>query len=150
MQVWKLREKSKIFQFKNKLMGLIIAPFFLLAITLVIINSYLINRLHEKEQLNNRIFLYGVLITTFIYGMILLSYFLEGSIYGLSPYFRIPIFMIILPSFIGLLGTNTQNRSFKTLTESFLASTLVSTILILILNYHLIILIHSISTDIHY
>lgn len=131
-------------------MGLIFAPIFLLAATLVIINSYLINRLHEKEQLNNRIFLHGFLITAFIYGMILLSYFFEGNIYGLSPYFRIPIFMFILPSFIGFIGMNASNQKLKTFTESFLASTLVSAFLILIFNYQVINLIHSISTDIHY
>ncbi len=131
-------------------MGLILVPIFLLAASLVIINSFLINRLHEKEQLSNKIFLYGFSITIFIFSLILLSYHLEGRIYGLSPYFRIPIFMFILPSFIGYIGLSAQTSTLKTITESFLASTLISGILVLVLNYQIINLIDSLGLEKYY
>ena len=125
-------------------------PIFLFALGLVIFNSFRINRLYESELLENRIFLFGFLITIFIYGMIVLCYFLEERIYGLSPYFRIPIFMIILPSFVGLIGMNARNQSLKIIAQSLIASTLVSGFLILIFNYYVIHFIELLELEVYY
>jgi len=125
-------------------------PIFLCGIGLVIVNSYLINRLYESELLNKRVFLFGFLITAFIYGMLLLTYFLEGRIYGLSPYFRIPIFMFFIPSVIGYVGMYSKFRKLKTISQSLIASTLVSGTLILIFSYYVIHLIQLVSTEMYY
>lgn len=131
-------------------MGLILMPIFLLALGLIIYNAFLINRLHESELLENKVLFFGFLITIFIYGMIVLSYFLEGRIYALSPYFRIPIFMIILPSFVGFIGKNIQNQSLKIISQSLMASTLVSGFLILILNNYIIHFIGLLGLEVYY
>ncbi len=131
-------------------MGLIIAPIFLLAVVLIIVNASLINRLYESELLEKKIFIFGFLLTILIYSMIVLSYFLEGRIYGLSPYFRIPIFMFIVPSALGFIGKDAKNYTLKILSQSLIVSTLVSGFLILIFNYYVIHFINLLGLEMYY
>ena len=78
-------------------MGIIILPFIIGALFLTLfalINSY---RLFRKGEIHLKDLAFGLVISAVIFGLICLSYIIEGVAWALSPPFRIPIFMFFLP-----------------------------------------------------
>ena len=100
-------------------MGIIILPFLLGALGLsvfAIINSV---RLFKNKEITIKEIILGLVISVSIFGIICLSYIIEGKAWGLSPAFRIPIFMVFVPFgfyTVYKTGKNQKLKYFATLT----------------------------------
>lgn len=100
-------------------MGIIILPFFLGALGLsvfAIINSV---RLFKNKEISFKEIILGFVISVSIFGLICLSYIIEGKAWGLSPAFRIPIFMVFVPFcfyMVCKISNNQKLKYFATLT----------------------------------
>ena len=78
-------------------MGIIILPFLLGALGLSVFAIIQTGRLLFNKEVAIKEIILGLVITVSIFGFICLSYLIEGSAWGLSPAFRIPIFMALVP-----------------------------------------------------
>ncbi len=78
-------------------MGIIIAPY--LTGALVIVVAAMINsvKLLNSEIVGITELGFGLMISLILFGVITLSYIIKGKIWGLSPFFRIPLFAIFIP-----------------------------------------------------
>ena len=108
-------------------MGIIILPILIAALGLTILAIIDTIKQFRKGTIGVKEIIFGLSITLIIYGLICLSYIMEGRAWGLSPAFRIPIFMIFLPFgfyFITRPSTNKTLKYFSTfviIRSSFLA-----------------------------
>ena len=57
--------------------------------------------------------------------------------------------MFFIPSFFGLIGMNAKNHTLKIISQSLIASTLISGVLILIFNYYVIHFINMLGFEMH-
>ncbi len=78
-------------------MGIIILPLLLGALIIGIIASAKTFKLWLDESIGIKELVFGLIITTILLVLILLIYILEGKAWGLSPIFRISIFMVFIP-----------------------------------------------------
>ena len=94
-------------------MGIIILPFLLGALVLsvfAIINSV---RLFKNKKITIKEIILGLVISVSIFGLICLSYLIEGKAWGLSPAFRIPIFMAFVPFGFYIIYKSSNNQKLK-------------------------------------
>lgn len=94
-------------------MGIIILPFLLGAFGLsvfAIINSV---RLFKNKGLTIKEIILGFVISVSIFGLICLLYIIEGKAWGLSPAFRIPIFMVFVPFGFYTVYKRSNNQKLK-------------------------------------
>lgn len=103
-------------------MGIIILPFLLGALGISVFAIIQTIRLLKSNEINIKEILFGLLISVSIFGLICLSYIIEGRAWGLSPAFRIPIFMVFLPYGFYLVIKESNNQK----TEYFAILTLIS------------------------
>ena len=99
-------------------MGIIILPILIAALGLTIQAIIDTIKQFRKGTIGVKEIIFGLSITLIIYGLICLSYIMEGRAWGLSPAFRIPIFMIFIPFgfyFITRPSTNKTLKYFSTL-----------------------------------
>lgn len=115
-------------------MGIIIIPFLLGALLLSLLAMIQTIRLLIKRQINLKEIILGLTISLSIFGLICLSYLIEGSAWGLSPPFRIPIFMVFIPSIIYFISMAINHEIVKYLANLILISIGLSGILGIIFN----------------
>ncbi len=90
-------------------MGIIILPFIFVALFLAAASiSKLITHFKNKNVGIKEILL-GLLVSAVLFGLICLSYILEGSAWALSPAFRVPIFMVFVPFLMHIFLENFSN-----------------------------------------
>lgn len=71
----------------------------------------------------------GLLISLLLFAAITMSYIIEGKIWGLSHFFRVPIFMILIPFGIYLLLKNSATAGLSYFSKLLLLSIIFSGIL---------------------
>jgi len=90
-------------------MGIVILPFLLGALGLSVFALIQTVRLYRNKEINLKEIIFGLIISISIFGLICLSYLNEAKAWGLSPAFKIPIFMVFVP-FGFYLITKTSNH----------------------------------------
>ncbi|GJM64134.1 hypothetical protein [Persicobacter diffluens] len=115
-------------------MGIIIIPILLLALILGIISIAKTFKQLKRSQITIKELIFGLLFAGTIFGLICLSYIMEGSAWGLSPAFRIPIFMIFIPFAIQIATENSGNYKLLYFSKIILVSIAITTILGVIFN----------------
>lgn len=94
-------------------MGIIILPFILGAIAIVIISLMMIVKQFKTKTIGIKEILLGFILSWAIFGLIALSYFVEGSAWALSPAFRIPIYMVFIPFVLYILSKSVTKPKIK-------------------------------------
>ena len=115
-------------------MGLIILPILIGAIIIWVVSLIQLIKLKRNKSIDLKTTIFGILITILIYCGIGLSYSLEESVWGLSPYFRIPFWMFYIPGLGGLILMQINNMMIKNLAKSIIVSVVFSGIVCLILH----------------
>ena len=72
---------------------------------------------------------FGLMISLILFGVITLSYIIEGRIWGLSPFFRIPLFTVFIPFAIHLAIKSSDTPKFAYISSLLLVSIAISGIL---------------------
>ena len=115
-------------------MGLIILPFLFVALFLAAASiSKLITHFKEKNVGIKEIVL-GLLVSAVLFGLICLSYILEGSAWALSPAFRVPIFMVFIPFVIHVFLENSKKPKLIRFSIILLISIVLTAILGVVFN----------------
>lgn len=99
-------------------MGMIILPFLVGALGLSVFALIKTVQLLRSSAINGKELFSGLAISVSLFGLLCLSYLIEGKAWALSPGFRIPIFMIFIPFGVYLLFRASKNpklKSFATL-----------------------------------
>lgn len=91
-------------------MGLIIVPFIFGCLGLSVFSIFLTARLFRKGQIFINELILGVLFSMVIFSLVSLSYVMEGNAWGLSPFLRIPFFVVICPFIFFLNARNSRNE----------------------------------------
>ena len=109
-------------------MGIVILPFLLGAIIIGLIAIIKSIRLISSKDIGIKETIYGALTSIILYGLLALAYIIQGKAWGLSPFFRIPIFMIFIP-FITHIATEKDERpKAKFLSKILLLSVVITVI----------------------
>lgn len=115
-------------------MGIIILPFLFVALFLAAASvSKLITHFKNKNVGIKEIVL-GLLVSAVLFGLICLSYILEGSAWALSPAFRVPIFMVFVPFLMYIVLENFSNPKLTQVSIILLVSIVLTTILGVVFN----------------
>lgn len=115
-------------------MGLIILPFLLIALGLSVFAIIHTVRLLMNKSIGFKEIIFGLIISIAIFGLICLSYLIEGRAWELSPAFRIPIFMVFLPFGFYLLTKMSNSQKLKYFAVLILISIALTGILGVIFN----------------
>lgn len=131
-------------------MGIIILPFLLGALGLSVFSIIHTIRLIRNKVINFKEIILGLVISVSIFGLICLSYLIEGRAWGLSPAFRIPIFMVFFPFGFYLLTKTSNNQKLKYFATLVLISIGLTGILGVIFNELFFSLIDILGIEKHY
>lgn len=131
-------------------MGIIILPLLLGALALGIMSSIKTIKQLRTNQVGIKELILGLLVSIIIFGMICLSYLIRGEAWGLSPAFRIPIFMIFIPYVIYIYTKRSENPELVHFSKIILISIGISTILGVIFNDIIFELIDHLGIEKHY
>ncbi len=115
-------------------MGLVILPIYVGALIIYIFCVKQIIKWYEQDALQGSIILFGLLISLSILIGIGLSYYNKERVYGLSPMFRIPFWLIYIPGIIGFILIQIQNIRIENIGKTILMSILFSGVLMLVFN----------------
>src|SRR5690606_10057517 len=115
-------------------MGIIILPFLFIALILGIISIVKTIKQLRKKQVGPKEVVLGLLTSSAIFGLICLSYIIEGKAWGLSPAFRIPVYMVFIPFFVQLFTEKSKNSNWAYISKIILTSVAITTILGIIFN----------------
>lgn len=131
-------------------MGIIILPFLLGAFVLSVFAIIRTGRLLKDKVISLKEIIYGLVISVSIFGLICLSYLIEGEAWELSPAFRIPIYMFFFPFGFYLFTKTNNNPRLKYLANLALISIGLTGILALIFNDLFFGLIDILGIEKHY
>ena len=109
-------------------MGIIILPSLLTAFIIGIICLIKTIRQLRGGDIDVKAILLALLTATSLFCLICLSYILEGRAYALSPAFRLPMFMIIVPYIIHKGMEKSQHPTQRALSKILLMSIVISLI----------------------
>lgn len=131
-------------------MGIIILPCLLIALFLAASSlSKLVKHFRNKE-IGIKEFLLAFLLSAALFGIVCLSYIIEGSAWALSPAFRVPIFMVFVPFVIHVLLENSKKTRWIRVSIILLISIVLTTILGVVFNHVLFNLIDFLGVGKHY
>ena len=131
-------------------MGIIILPFLLGAFVLGIISIVKTIKQLRTKQAGLKELLFGLITSSAIFGLICLSYIIEGRAWGLSPAFRIPIFMIFIPFVVQISTEKSKNSKMGYISKIMLISIAMTTILGTVFNGLFFDLIDYLGIEKHY
>jgi len=115
-------------------MGIIILSFPLGALVLGIISIVKTIKQLKIKQAGIKELLLGLITSNVIFGLICLSYIIEGRAWGLSPAFRIPIFMVFIPFVVQVSTEKSRNSKIAYISKIILISIGMTTILGVVFN----------------
>jgi len=131
-------------------MGIIILPFLLGALVLGIISMVKAIKQVKMKQAGLKELLLGLITSSAIFGLICLSYIIEGRAWGLSPAFRIPIFMVFIPFIVQVSTEKSRNSKIAYISKIILISIIMTTILGVVFNDLFFDLIDYLGIEKHY
>lgn len=131
-------------------MGIIILPFLLGALVLGIIAVVKTIKQLRKRHVGLKELLLGLIVSSAIFGLICVSYIIEGRAWGLSPAFRIPIFMVFIPFVVHVLTEKSKNSKLVYISKIILISIGMTTIFGVIFNDIFFDLIDYLGIEKHY
>jgi hypothetical protein len=103
-------------------MGIIILPFLLGALIIGIIALVKSIKLFKLEVISFKEILLGLVTSLILFGLISLVYIIEGKAWGLSPAFRIPIFMVLIPFGLHIASEKNKNSVVEYISKLLLIS----------------------------
>jgi hypothetical protein len=131
-------------------MGIMILPFLLGALGLSVFSLIHSFRMFRKKEITIKEIIFGLAISVSIFGLICLSYLIEGKAWGLSPAFRIPIFMVFAPYGLYTVFKTSNNQRLKYFATLALISVGITGILGVIFNDLFFGLIDILGIEKHY
>ncbi len=131
-------------------MGLIFMPLLLGALIIGIIAIIKCVKMFMSDIIGINEIAYGCLTSITIFSVIALVYKIKGDAWGLSPFFRLPIYMVFIPFVIYLITTNSKNLDIKYLSEILLISISFSVIISIIFPNFFFRIVHYLGIKIHY
>lgn len=115
-------------------MGIIILPFLLGAFVIGIIALIKVIKLLKFKSIGIKDIGFGFITTIILLGLISLIYIIEGKAWGLSPAFRIPIFMVFVPFVIHSIWEKSKNKKAVYSSKLFLISIVFTVLLGIVFN----------------
>ena len=115
-------------------MGIIILPFLFVALFLAAASASKLITHFKKKNVGIKEIVLGLLVSAVLFGLICLSYILEGSAWALSPAFRVPIFMVFVPFLMHIVLENFSNPKLTQVSIILLVSIVLTTILGVVFN----------------
>ncbi len=115
-------------------MGIILLPFLLIALIIGIIAITKIIKLFKLKALAVKDFMWGFVASITIFSLICLVYVFEGKASELSPIFRIPIFMFVLPFTIHKIIKNNSNKKLQYFSKILLISIVCTIVFAIVFN----------------
>ncbi len=103
-------------------MGIIILPILLIAFIISIVAIVKIIKLLRSKRIAAKEIVLGLVVSLILFGLIVLSYIIEGRVWGLSPAFRLPFFMIFIPFGIYLLIRTSKESKMNYISNIILIS----------------------------
>ncbi|MBU2907491.1 hypothetical protein KO529_22005 [Arenibacter algicola] len=131
-------------------MGIVILPFLIGAFTIVVIAMINSVRLLNLETIGLIEIGFGLMISLALFGAIIISYLIEGKIWKLSPFFRVPIFAVFIPFVIHLVTKDIETLRFDYISNLLLVSIAITGILAIAFNYILFKLIEYFNIEKYY
>lgn len=92
------------------------------ALVLGIISIVKTIKILRAKQAGLKELLLGMTTSSAIFGLICMSYLIEGRAWGLSPAFRIPIFMVFIPFVIQISTEKSKNSNMMYISKIMLIS----------------------------
>jgi|AntRauTorckE5430_2_1112549.scaffolds.fasta_scaffold29819_2 hypothetical protein len=131
-------------------MGIIILPFLLGALVLGIISIVKTIKQLRTKQTGTKELLLGLITSSTIFGLICLSYIIEGRAWKLSPAFRIPIFMVFIPFIVQISTEKSKNSKMAYISKIILISISMTAIFGVVFNDLFFDLIDYLGIEKHY
>jgi len=110
-------------------MGIFIMPFVIGALVVIVISIKISFGLFNAGTIGINEIGVGLLMSLLLFAAVTVSYIMEGKMWGLSPYFRFPIFVILIPFAIYLLFRNSATPGLNYFAKLLLLSIAFSGIL---------------------
>lgn len=131
-------------------MGIIILPFLFVALFLAAASASKLITHFKKKNVGIKEILLGLTVSAVLFGLICLSYILEGSAWALSPAFRIPIFMVFVPFLMHIVLENSKKPKLIRVSIILLISIVLTTILGVVFNDVMFDLVDFLGVGKHY
>lgn len=109
-------------------MGIIILPFLLGSLFLAASSLSKLIKHFRIKQVGIKEFLFAFALSATLFGLVCLSYIIQGTAWALSPPFRVPIFMVFIPYLLHILIENSKKPKFISLSIIILISVVLSAI----------------------
>lgn len=103
-------------------MGMIIIPLFIVGVGIGIFALVKIITQLNSKQIDLKQIIYGISLSIFLLTIIIAVYVLEKEYYAFSPAFRIPLFLMFLPTIIYLIFIGIKTPTFKYLANIVLVN----------------------------
>lgn len=103
-------------------MGIIILPFLCVALGIALFALIKTIRLLWRKEIGLKEIAIGLAISVVLFGLICISYLMEGRASGLSPAFRIPMFMVFVPFIVYSSTKTNQDKTLRHLATLLLVS----------------------------
>ncbi len=110
-------------------MGIIIGLFLAGVLVISVVSFIRIFVYILDKQIGLKEILLGLTTSLIIFGLICLSYVIEGKAWGLSPAFRLPIIMVVIPFIVHVLTEKSKKPKLAYFSLVLLTSIGVTTIL---------------------
>jgi len=110
-------------------MGIIVMLFLAIVLVVSVISFIRILIYILDKQIGLKEILFGLITSLIIFGLICLSYIIEGKTWGLSHAFRLPFIMVIIPFILHSLTEKTKKPKLAYFSLILLTSIGITTIL---------------------
>ncbi len=110
-------------------MGIIILPVLLVALIIGIIALIKTIKLLILKSIGLKELIFGFITTLILFEQVSFIYMIEGKAWGLSPAFRIPVFMVFIPFIIHIATKKNKNSNVEYISKILLISVVFTVIL---------------------
>lgn len=104
----------------------IFLPVIIVIIGLIVVIKLI--RLISSKNIGIKEIIYGILTSIILYGLIALDYIIEGIAFHLTPFYRIPIVMILMPFIAHLVAEKIEIPRAKFISKILLLSIIITVI----------------------
>lgn len=115
-------------------MGIILFPILFLAFGVWVTSAiFLILKLSNKDSISLWSLPLAIVISVIIYVLVLISWASKTEIWALQPLFDLPIWLVIVPGTLGIIGMNVhfEKPVYKLIGYAFTLAALISSILLI-------------------